>query len=122
MEELRAVPPAFVRMVVMPTLAKSSFIGITSLNADADEGDDSLVDDLISRLDDKGDPLFRLIDIKLVCPRCRALGKELTCRHMLGDLPQWMDERRNRQIQLMMGDQTDVWLKEMRCVAISHAF
>ncbi len=80
----------------------------------ADEEEDSFVDELIKKKDDAGNPLFRFIDINFVCPRCKKLGKELLCEHMNGEMPRWMETRRAREVKQMVSGRPDVYLKEMR--------
>ena len=36
--------------------------------------------------------------------------------HMMGEIPYWRDENRQRDIELMMQGQQDIWLREMRFV------
>ncbi len=98
--------------VVAPTLATgSAFIGITTLG---DDENSNFVSKLIEIKDKEGNLLFRVLNMKLVCPRCERLGKEITCHHMMGEIPYWQDEKRHGDIELMMQGQQDVWLREMR--------
>ena len=98
--------------VVAPTLSTgSAFIGITSLG---DEEQSNFVSRLIQRRDKEGNLLFRVINMKLVCAKCEKKGKELTCQHMMGEIPYWQDEKRHKDIEIMMSDETGTWLREMR--------
>ncbi len=101
--------------VVAPTLATgSAFIGITTMGEDADS---NFVNKLLETRNDDGQPLFRVIKITLVCPSCTKAGNETACRHRMGEVPHWHDERRHRDIEHMMSDQVSTWLLEMRCAA-----
>jgi hypothetical protein len=103
--------------VVAPTLATgSAFIGITTMGEDADT---NFVSKLLETRNDDGQPLFRVVRITLVCPQCTKAGKETACRHRMGDVPHWHDERRHRDIEHMMSDQVSTWLLEMRCAPCS---
>ncbi len=100
--------------VVAPTLATgSAFIGITTLG---DEGDTNFVGKLIETCDISGNLIFKVIRIELVCSRCKHLGKDLICQHKMGELPYWYDGKRHKDIELMMKDQPDIFLREMKGV------
>ncbi len=100
--------------VVAPTLATgSAFIGITTLG---DDSDSNFVGKLIDTRDKEGNRLFRVINIELVCARCKRHGKELSCQHMMGEIPYWHDEKRHADLELMMRDHQDIFLREMKYV------
>ncbi len=98
--------------VVAPTLATgSAFIGITTLGEDENS---NFVGKLIETRNKEGNRLFRVIIIELVCARCKRLGKDLICQHLMGEIPYWQEESRHEDIELMMPK--DIFLREMRFV------
>ena len=89
----------------------SAFIGITTLGNDENS---NFVSKLLKKTDKEGSLLFRVIVLKLVCEKCEKAGKELLCPHMMGEIPYWQDEKRHQDIEIMLEDNTDVWLRELR--------
>lgn len=102
--------PKIYQTVVAPTLSTgAAFIGITTLG---DDTENNFVGELINVRDKDGERLFRVINIDLVCDKCRRTGKEDVCQHKMGEVPYWQDERRHADIQKMMP--ADVFQREMR--------
>ena len=98
--------------VVVPTLVtEAAFIGITTL------GDDSnFVNRLISIRDENDKTLFHVIQFDLICDRCKRNGKESSCTHLMGEIPYWQDQRRHKEVQLMMQGEQDTYMRESRQV------
>ncbi len=96
--------------IVVPTLVtEAAFIGITTL------GDDSnFVNRLISIRDENDKGLFHVIQFDLVCDRCKRLGRESSCTHLMGEIPYWQDQRRHKEVQLMMQGEHDTYMRETR--------
>jgi hypothetical protein len=104
----------FFDKIIAPTLsARAIFIGITTLGEDKER---NFVNELMEIEDDNGEKLFRTIDLKMVCDRCLRLGKEMQCRHRMGQLPYWQDSKRHNDIQKMLEGRSDTYLLEMRGV------
>lgn len=86
-EEFAHMDNAVFKVVVVPTLVTgAAFIGITTLG-----DDDNFVSHIKRKTIDGKKPLFNCIDVSIVCDYCKKTGKELTCRHLLGDIPHWHD-------------------------------
>ena len=101
--------------VVVPTLVTgAAFIGITTLGEDS-----NFVDTLISIKGKDKKSLFRVIQIDLVCDRCKRLGKETTCQHLAGEIPYWQDSQRHKDVGLMMQNEQDTYMLETKYEKIS---
>lgn len=99
-------------VVVVPTLVtEASFIGITTLGEDS-----NFVNVLVEIKDESGQGLFNYVKIDLVCDRCKKLGKESSCTHLMGEIPYWQDAKRHKDIQLMMQCDQDTYMREARYV------
>jgi hypothetical protein len=82
--------------VIAPTLVTgSAFVGITTL------GDDTnYVGKIITaRSKRTGKPIFKVIELTLVCDDCKEAGKEVECIHKLGEIPYWQDDDRHKDLQ-----------------------
>lgn len=113
-EEVAHMEQEFFDKIIAPTLsARAIFIGITTLGENKER---NFVNELMEIEDDNGEKLFRTIDLKMVCDRCLRLGKEMKCRHRMGQLPYWQDSKRHRDIEKMMQGRSDTYLLEMRGV------
>lgn len=99
--------------VVVPTLVTgSAFIGITTL---AENEDTNYVSNMVKNAtDSEGKSIFKIVNMEMVCMRCKRLGKERTCRHKMGEIPYWHDHKRQKDIEAILQGQRDVWLREMR--------
>ncbi len=102
--------------VVMPLLMKSrvAFIGITTL----DDPATSFWGQMIAAKYPDGRDVFRVIRYTLVCDACRAAGRELQCKHKLGELPWWQDAGQHVKLQHMMKGHSDDFLRETKGVQI----
>lgn len=94
--------------VVAPTLVtEASFIGITTLGDDA-----NFVTQLIKVRGTNGELLFNVIEKSFVCDRCRRLGKEADCNHLMGEIPYWQDQQRHKDVEKMMEGQFEHYMRE----------
>ena len=102
--------PQVFHQVVAPTLVtNAAFIGITTL-----EDDQNFVTRLIDRSTKSGKKIFNLIKIALVCEDCKIKGIKELCNHCMGMLPYWQSADRHRDLELMMQDSMDDFMREMR--------
>lgn len=98
-----------------PTLVNGApLIGITTKGLS-----NNFVNLLIEKKKRDGTPLFNVIDISLVCSRCkRAREKEKdkkdTCLHMEGEIPYWHDKKRHRDLEVMLSDYADELNREVK--------
>jgi hypothetical protein len=100
--------------VVVPTLVtEASFIGITTL------GDDSnFVNKLVEIRTAVGELLFNVVKMSLICDRCRKLGKEGDCNHLMGEIPYWQDQQRHKDIEKMMEGEYETYMRESKYAPI----
>lgn len=97
--------------MVVPTLSTGcSLIAISTISAD----ESNFLSKLVSAKDGRGNPLFNVLNLKMVCDNCHRRGLDLQCRHMLGQLPAWQSRGRHDFIQRVMETEEDTFLVEMR--------
>jgi hypothetical protein len=58
-----------------------------------------------------GAPLFKTIQIELICAACKEL-KVLDCPHMASKLPSWKSIARGELVKTLMENNKDMWLRE----------
>ena len=117
-EEFAHMDNKVFNVVVVPTLVtEASFIGITTLGEDS-----NFVNELVEIKDETGKGLFNYVKIDLVCDRCKKLGKESSCTHLMGEIPYWQDAKRHKEIQLMMQHDHDTYMREARYVKTGSYF
>jgi hypothetical protein len=68
--------------------------------------------------DARGNPLLNTVDLKMCCDACIRRGLELSCKHMLGQLPHWQQRGRHDTIQRLMATEPDTFMVEMRGVVM----
>lgn len=69
---------------------------------------------LVDAKDVHGNRIIHTINLEMVCQACKRSGDELTCKHMLGNLPRWQTVGRHADVQAMMQTQESTFLVEMR--------
>lgn len=111
LEEAAYINPNLVFQVVLPTLSTGcSLICISTVSSD----ESNFLAKLVAARDARGNPVIFTLDLKMVCDRCIRAGAELSCKHMLGQLPAWQQRGRHDTIQRLMGTNEDVFLTEVR--------
>ncbi len=111
LEEAAYIRPELVYQVVLPVLSTgASLIAISTIAPE----EDNLLKTLVNAKNTRGQPVIRCINLKMVCDRCIRLGKELTCPHLLGQIPRWQEKGRHADVQALMKTQQDTFLVEMR--------
>lgn len=101
--------------VIAPTLSTgAAFIGITTISPD---GDLNFVNRLVATKNKNGEPIFRVINVKMVCDECEANGVAMQCKHRMGMLPFWQSSKRHDDIEAMMGGEASTFLVEMRGIS-----
>ena len=113
LEEAAYVRPELVYQVVLPTLSTGcSLIAISTISPD----ESNFLSKMVEAKDARGNPLLNTLNMKMVCETCERRGLELTCKHKLGQLPQWQQRGRHDDIQRLMATQGDesTFLVEMR--------
>ena len=113
LEEAAYINPRLVYEVVVPTLSTGcSLIAISTISAD----ESNFLSKLVDARDGRGNSLFNVLNLRMVCNACQRRGAELTCAHMLGQLPRWQSRGRHDFIQRVMSTEEDTFLVEMRGV------
>lgn len=56
----------------------------------------------------------KVIDIDLACNKCKKEGKEKECKHKYGLLPPWHQTNRMDDLEMMMQDRKEDFLREMK--------
>jgi hypothetical protein len=97
--------------VIAPTLVTgSAFVGITTL------GDDTnyvgkIINAVSKRTNKK---IFKTIELTLVCNDCLKAGKAKECIHKLGEIPYWQDDDRHKDLQEIMKEREEDYLRETK--------
>jgi hypothetical protein len=113
LEEAAYIKPELVYQVVLPVLSTgASLLAISTISPDAD----NMLKQLVSAKNARGMPIIHTINMEMVCETCKRAGKDLTCAHLLGQIPAWQQRGRHADIQAMMATQESTFLVEMRGV------
>lgn len=102
--------------VVVPLLMRSriAFIGISTL----DDPATSFWGQMMTAKYPDGRDVFRVIRYTLVCDACRAAGREMQCKHKLGDLPWWQDAGQHMKLEHIMKGHSAAYLRETKGVQV----
>lgn len=101
--------------VAAPTLVSAggaAFIAITSKGYT-----DNFTEKLIASKKKDGTPLINHVEFDLVCNKCkrkRAYEQEDSCKHLKGDLPWWHSSKRHDELEIMMADFRDEFMRETK--------
>ena len=107
LEEASRLDPAVFSEVITPLLGvkDTTLIGIsTPLDSS------NFYSVLLEKKKPSGQPLFKTLNITLVCPACRLLG-ELECLHA-SQLPKWKSGVRGELVKSLMEGDTEMFLRE----------
>jgi len=116
-EELAHMDNAMYYKVIAPTLSTGAgFIGITTKG----EEDSNFVSQLIKVKKKDGDLLFNVIDFEESCEKCKKLGKELTCKHLSGQIPPWQTQGDRDRVQTQMSGHNETYLLEMKGIQTNN--
>ena len=109
-EELAFMSPDFFKQVIVPIFAaRASFIGITTLGFAT-----NFVNRLFDLTNSSGHPIFNSVRVSTVCDRCRQLGLESTCQHLIHEIPPWQSESNVADVQEILKNDRDTLLREAK--------
>ena len=101
MDEAARTRKIFVDMTVHPIYAGN--LRAVSIFASTVNREDDWFSTAMARRRPDGSAAVRVMKFKLlVCPKCEARGK-FRCRHQLFRMPHWMDNEKQRDIELISG-------------------
>lgn len=100
----------FFKEVVLPTtLTGAVMLCITTLG-----GPLNFASKIMEKTYPNGERVYRVVGFELVCDRCKREGKALECVHRLGELPYWHDHSKHRDLEIIMSDDAETFLRETR--------
>lgn len=63
--------------------------------------------------DDKGEILFNVIKVGMVCDRCKGTEKEEECNHPTGDRPEWKPDDTLEKVRAIYGSRKTLLKREI---------
>jgi hypothetical protein len=101
--------------VAAPTLVSAGgapFIAITTKGYS-----DNFTEKLFNKKRENGTKLINHIEIELICNRCKRAKKKFeddVCGHYQGSLPWWHSKKRHKEVENILSDYKDEFLREVR--------
>lgn len=117
LEEAAFIPPEVTTSIVAPTLTRDNvnLICISTINSE-----DVIMRGFMDAKNDDGSSIFMNLNFSLVCSECRALGREDTCKHMMGELPHWSSAGQHKKLNAMLKSSKETLQREIKGLDVSE--
>jgi len=108
-DELASVPSNFFFETVAPlfTAKNTVFIGITT-----SLGPDNYVSMLVESSKVEGVETFKVLQVTLVCNRCKDTPREFSCTHPVANRPAWKDEDAEEMLRVLYGKKREAQFRQ----------
>ena len=116
LEEASRLDEAVFYEVCLPLLGVSN-TAMVAISTPLEE--DNFFSQLLVAKKPNGAPLFKVMQIRLICDACLA-AKADSCPHMAGNLPLWKSTARSELVKTLMASDHQMWLREQAGVITSR--
>jgi hypothetical protein len=82
------------------------------LGISSPQSEDNYWSRLTNLKNNEGVPVFKNVNVKMACDACIAANKAADCIHKLSSLPYWKDAVKQKQLELIMSSDPDLYLRE----------
>ena len=103
------MPPAILKNVVFPTLARADLAVIAISTLDDPYSPWVL---MMEKKLPNGEPLFYVVKFSLVCADCAREGIMAECEHNKGDVPPWLSVDQIAKLRTVLEDDVEALLRE----------
>ena len=103
LEEAAFIRPITLQTVAFPLLGVD---GTVAIGISTPGGEDSYLADMFDRKDEKGNPIFEVLDFAHACRECSENGKAPDCTHVRKRLPPWKSNARLKRSKYWIQDST----------------
>ena len=109
-EEAAYMDPAVFYEVIVPLMEVQ---GTATICISTPAGTWNFYSELTELRDDRGDLVFNVIQVGMVCDRCKGTEREHECQHPTGDRPEWKPDDTFDKVKAIYGNRRTLLQREV---------